>query len=230
MRPPIAFIFLAAASHIIPGPFRGYRNDSISVLMTSPDRGRRLMWSDPSSAFLIAALRSSPLIRCAAQSAEISSQVQAATPEQVVAVPATPAPEAVQTLTEVASAATDAISAAVKELDLRLVNIYKAFGQKLVLEGFTLDVVEGEAMVIIGYSGSGKSVAIKHIVGLLEPDAGEVWVDGVEVDMVMRCRFFSRLPLWRPISNTSQTSRHVRGYSWLARSRSRLLHLAIFHQ
>ena len=49
--------------------------------------------------------------------AEISSQVQAATPEQVVAVPATPAPEAVQTLTEVASAATDAISAAVIELE-----------------------------------------------------------------------------------------------------------------
>ena len=69
---------------------------------------------------------------------------------------------------------------------IRLVNIYKAFGQKLVLEGFTLDVVEGEAMVIIGYSGSGKSVAIKHIVGLLEPDAGEVWVDGVEVPRLSR--------------------------------------------
>ena len=69
---------------------------------------------------------------------------------------------------------------------IRLVGVYKAFGPKRVLEGFTLDVAEGEAMVIIGYSGSGKSVAIKHIVGLLEPDAGEVWVDGVEVPRLSR--------------------------------------------
>ena len=41
-------------------------------------------------------------------------------------------------------------------------------------------------MVIIGYSGTGKSVAIKHIVGLLEPDAGEVWVDDVRVDTLSR--------------------------------------------
>jgi ABC-type sugar transport system ATPase subunit len=41
-------------------------------------------------------------------------------------------------------------------------------------------------MVIIGYSGTGKSVAIKHIVGLLEPDAGEVWVDNVRVDTLSR--------------------------------------------
>src|SRR5207302_9782307 len=41
-------------------------------------------------------------------------------------------------------------------------------------------------MVIIGYSGTGKSVAIKHIVGLLEPDSGEVWVDGLRVDELGR--------------------------------------------
>ncbi len=64
---------------------------------------------------------------------------------------------------------------------IRLVDVHKAFGPKRVLDGFSLDVVEGETMVIIGYSGTGKSVAIKHIVGLLEPDAGEVWVDGLEV-------------------------------------------------
>src|SRR3954463_13730378 len=63
---------------------------------------------------------------------------------------------------------------------IRLVDVYKAFGPKKVLQGFTLDVVEGETMVIIGYSGTGKSVAIKHIVGLLEPDAGHVSVDGLE--------------------------------------------------
>ena len=69
---------------------------------------------------------------------------------------------------------------------IRLVNIHKSFGAKTVLDGFTLDVPEGETMVIIGYSGSGKSVAIKHIVGLLEPDVGEVWVDGLEVPKLSR--------------------------------------------
>ena len=69
---------------------------------------------------------------------------------------------------------------------IRLVDVYKSFGPKRVLEGFTLDVVEGETMVIIGYSGTGKSVAIKHIVGLLEPDKGEVWVDGLEVPKLAR--------------------------------------------
>src|SRR5437867_12317809 len=69
---------------------------------------------------------------------------------------------------------------------IRLVDIHKSFGPKRVLEGFTLEVLEGETMVLIGYSGSGKSVAIKHIVGLLEPDRGTVWVDGVEVPRLTR--------------------------------------------
>ena len=64
---------------------------------------------------------------------------------------------------------------------IRLVDVHKSFGPKRVLEGFSLDVLEGETMVIIGYSGTGKSVAIKHIVGLLEPDQGTVYVDGQEV-------------------------------------------------
>jgi phospholipid/cholesterol/gamma-HCH transport system ATP-binding protein len=69
---------------------------------------------------------------------------------------------------------------------IRLIDVHKAFGPKRVLAGFTLDVPEGETMVIIGYSGTGKSVAIKHIVGLLEPDRGEVWVDGLEVPTLPR--------------------------------------------
>jgi phospholipid/cholesterol/gamma-HCH transport system ATP-binding protein len=69
---------------------------------------------------------------------------------------------------------------------IQLKNVHKAFGPKQVLAGFTLDVPEGETMVIIGYSGTGKSVAIKHIVGLLEPDEGEVWVDGLEVARLPR--------------------------------------------
>jgi len=69
---------------------------------------------------------------------------------------------------------------------IQLKDVHKAFGPKRVLDGFTLDVPEGETMVIIGYSGTGKSVAIKHIVGLLEPDSGEVWVDGVNVPELSR--------------------------------------------
>ncbi|MDB4905563.1 MAG: transporter related protein [Gemmatimonadetes bacterium] len=69
---------------------------------------------------------------------------------------------------------------------IRLIDVHKAFGPKRVLDGFTLDVVEGETMVIIGYSGTGKSVAIKHIVGLLEPDSGQVLVDDLNVASLPR--------------------------------------------
>ncbi|HWL40183.1 MAG TPA: ABC transporter ATP-binding protein [Gemmatimonadaceae bacterium] len=69
---------------------------------------------------------------------------------------------------------------------IKLVDVHKAFGPKQVLEGFSLEVNEGETMVIIGYSGTGKSVAIKHIVGLLEPDQGTVFVDGQEVPRLHR--------------------------------------------
>jgi phospholipid/cholesterol/gamma-HCH transport system ATP-binding protein len=60
---------------------------------------------------------------------------------------------------------------------IRFEDVHKAFGPRQVLTGFTLEVRDRETMVIIGYSGTGKSVAIKHIVGLLRPDAGEVYVD-----------------------------------------------------
>src|SRR3954467_12804307 len=69
---------------------------------------------------------------------------------------------------------------------IQLKNVHKAFGPKRVLDGFTLDIPEGETMVIIGYSGTGKSVAIKHIVGLLEPDSGQGLVDGFDVPNLPR--------------------------------------------
>jgi phospholipid/cholesterol/gamma-HCH transport system ATP-binding protein len=69
---------------------------------------------------------------------------------------------------------------------IQLIDVHKAFGAKRILCGFSLEVREGETMVIIGYSGTGKSVAIKHIVGLLEPDAGRVLVDGLEVSALPR--------------------------------------------
>ena len=74
---------------------------------------------------------------------------------------------------------------------IQLKDVHKSFGPKNVLDGFTLDVPEGETMVIIGYSGTGKSVAIKHIVGLLEPDSGEVWVDGLNVPELHRRELYA---------------------------------------
>lgn len=56
----------------------------------------------------------------------------------------------------------------------------KSFGPKLVLDGIEIDVPHGESMVVIGGSGTGKSVLVKCILGLLEPDAGSVKIDGVE--------------------------------------------------
>lgn len=61
---------------------------------------------------------------------------------------------------------------------IRFESVHKAFGSKVVLDGVTLDVPEGGTTVLIGFSGSGKSVLIKHVVGLLTPDAGSVSVDG----------------------------------------------------
>ena len=65
-------------------------------------------------------------------------------------------------------------------------NVYKAFGPKQVLSGLSLEVREGDIAVLLGYSGTGKSVAIKHIVGLLEPDQGDVRVDGQSVPSLSR--------------------------------------------
>jgi len=69
---------------------------------------------------------------------------------------------------------------------IRFENLHKAFGDKQVLAGLTLEVQDGETMVVIGYSGTGKSVALKHIVGLLDPDAGDVLVDGRAVSTLDR--------------------------------------------
>jgi len=58
---------------------------------------------------------------------------------------------------------------------VRLVGVEKRLGRQKVLRGVNLEIREGERMVIIGRSGGGKSVLLKHIIGLMQPDAGEVW-------------------------------------------------------
>jgi len=64
---------------------------------------------------------------------------------------------------------------------IKLVDVKKAFGTKVVLDGVTLEVNPGESLVIIGGSGTGKSVTIKSILGLITPDSGEIYVDGDDV-------------------------------------------------
>jgi phospholipid/cholesterol/gamma-HCH transport system ATP-binding protein len=62
--------------------------------------------------------------------------------------------------------------------------VHKAFADKFVLRGLTLAVQRGEVLFIIGTSGVGKSVTIKHLIGLLRIDAGEIWFDGARVDQL----------------------------------------------
>ena len=59
--------------------------------------------------------------------------------------------------------------------------VFKRFGAKVVLDGLDLTVMPGESMVIIGGSGTGKSVTIKSVLGLVTPDKGSIKVDGLEV-------------------------------------------------
>ena len=60
-------------------------------------------------------------------------------------------------------------------------NVSKSFGTKIVLNGLNLDVPRGETLVIMGRSGTGKSVLLKLIAGLLPMDSGEIWFDGTEI-------------------------------------------------
>ena len=68
-----------------------------------------------------------------------------------------------------------------KAVRIRLHRVCKAFGDKQVLTGIDLEVHDGESLVILGGSGTGKSVLIKHIIGLLQPDTGTVTVDGTDL-------------------------------------------------
>ncbi|WP_135079163.1 ATP-binding cassette domain-containing protein [Terasakiella sp. SH-1] len=99
---------------------------------------------------------------------------------------------------------------------IRLRNVHKAFGPKVVLDGVDLDVMPGESVVIIGGSGTGKSVTLKCTLGLMEPDSGEIEVDGESVvglsarerervnhkfSMLFQgAALFDSLPVWENVS------------------------------
>ena len=99
---------------------------------------------------------------------------------------------------------------------IRMRDLHKAFGDKVVLDGLDLDVGVGESVVVIGGSGTGKSVMLKCILGLLHPESGSVQVDGEEVvglrgkarDRVLRkfgmlfqnAALFDSLPVWENVA------------------------------
>ncbi len=99
---------------------------------------------------------------------------------------------------------------------IRMRDVHKRFGPKIVLDGFDIDVMPGESVVIIGGSGSGKSVSLKCILGLLKPEQGSIQVDGTEVttiggrerDEILRkfgmlfqgAALFDSMPVWENVA------------------------------
>jgi phospholipid/cholesterol/gamma-HCH transport system ATP-binding protein len=64
---------------------------------------------------------------------------------------------------------------------IRVENLYKSFDTKKVLCGVSLEVKDGETLVIIGGSGTGKSILLKNLVGLIKPDSGKIFIDGIDI-------------------------------------------------
>ena len=75
---------------------------------------------------------------------------------------------------------------------IQLKNIHKSFGNNQVLKGVNLAVNEGQSLVIIGGSGTGKSVTIKCVMGLITPDKGQILLNGMDINKTNREKFFGR--------------------------------------
>lgn len=69
---------------------------------------------------------------------------------------------------------------------IRLVDVHKSFGSQVVLDGLTMAVPEGKITAVIGPSGEGKSVLLKHMIGLMKPDRGEVYVEDENITTMRR--------------------------------------------
>ena len=64
---------------------------------------------------------------------------------------------------------------------IKLIDVHKSFGKQAVLNGVNLEIEDGKTTVIIGKSGGGKSVLLKHIIGLLQPDSGQILIDDLDI-------------------------------------------------
>jgi len=64
---------------------------------------------------------------------------------------------------------------------IKIIDVHKAFGENKVLQGVDLEIQKGETMAIIGQSGSGKSVLLKLLIGILKPDQGQIFLDGIRL-------------------------------------------------
>lgn len=74
---------------------------------------------------------------------------------------------------------------------IKFKGLIKKFGERTILKGLDLSIKEGEIVFIVGTSGTGKSVLLKTLVGLLRPDGGEVWIDGEEVSQFSEDQYLS---------------------------------------
>ncbi|NOZ79648.1 MAG: ABC transporter ATP-binding protein [Acidobacteria bacterium] len=75
----------------------------------------------------------------------------------------------------------EAWAAAAQEPIISVIGLKKSFGDKDVLRGIDLEIFPGESLVVLGGSGAGKSVFLKHLIGLLQPDEGNIVVEGVDI-------------------------------------------------
>lgn len=112
-----------------------------------------------------------------------------------------------------------------KKVKIRMTDVCKAFGRKRVLHHLDLDVYQGESLVVIGGSGTGKSVTIKCILGLLEPDSGVVEIDGKNVAKIspkerektmeqfgmlfQNAALFDSLSVWENVAFSLIRNRHM---------------------
>jgi len=103
---------------------------------------------------------------------------------------------------------------------ISLQNVSKRFGQKVVLNNISLDIPRGQSLVILGPSGVGKSVTLKCLLGLIQPDSGEIFIDGLNTDQHPETRhnigmlfqggaLFDSLTIWENISFGLMQSKKV---------------------
>lgn len=108
------------------------------------------------------------------------------------------------------------ISVPAKDIKIELKNVHKRFGKKIVLHDLSLTIPKGKSLVVIGGSGSGKSVMLKSILGIIRPEKGSIKVDGKDVTklstserektlrkfgmLFQNAALFDSLPVWENVA------------------------------